>query len=633
MMNLSRPVCFRPEGNDGYIFRVLPGGIFAEQPWEIQDLLAFLSQIPNCFQAERFGQSDKRTLRYYAKVNNEPWFIVSLSRDLKIGNIQLLRDHFLQDWRPTIHNGRMLRVCWFGTYLPGWIGDRKEISILSGLYKSLCQIFNSDNNSILYLCSLFGVTEKPPAIQKGLKSHSQLTEILRTTPGYFHLKFDQKFDSISLQETRAPIIVEANGVRLRLVAMSWLSPTVVSAFTQSSYTELDATFYAMKPYVLCVPQFIKMNCAYPAGLIIAPTESFNLYEMFYQALAEAVRVSGVPGNVGLCVLSDAGRALKTFCDRHNFRQVQCHRHLIEWFGANSILKTMFLKILRSKNYEEYEQNLNLANAVFLELSRLGEVSKEAAGKYLEFTAQEFGPDGSLHFTDKREMRLLEWAIWMRGVITTCSNHAESFHLVLKKCCKPNGRHLSILKCLKACIEAIIEKQNIWQSHFTRNLRGYQRSGDNPPDWAYIWEVARRFELTLPPVVDPTLSETDVFAFLLETGQRLLAGINYQSLPVHHISHSAWTGEDFPIPRRRQRDVPVPPPEELSVDCPDQDARVQVAKDIWASLKTGDQPNLEQWVFHWTQQAIESQHINAQTEPGRAYATAWAFVREKLNQYQ
>ena len=246
MMNLSRPGCFRPEGNDGYIFRVLPGGIFAEQPWEIQDLLAFLSQIPNCFQAERFGQSDKRTLRYYAKVNNEPWFIVSLSRDLKIGNIQLLRDHFLQDWRPTIHNGRMLRVCWFGTYLPGWIGDRKEISILSGLYKSLCQIFNSDNNSILYLCSLFGVTEKPPAIQKGLKSHSQLTEILRTTPGYFHLKFDQKFDSISLQETRAPIIVEANGVRLRLVAMSWLSPTVVSAFTQSSYTELDATFYAMK---------------------------------------------------------------------------------------------------------------------------------------------------------------------------------------------------------------------------------------------------------------------------------------------------------------------------------------------------------------------------------------------------
>ena len=461
-------------------------------------------------------------------------------------------------------DGKTLRIYYFERYIQGWVGDKKEISILSDLFKSLRQIFNSDNNSILYLCSLFGVPEKPPAIQKGLKSHSQLTEILRTTPGYFHLKFDQKFDSISLQETRAPIIVEANGVRLRLVAMSWLSPTVVSAFTQSSYTELDATFYAMKPYVLCVPQFIKMNCAYPAGLIIAPTESFNLYEMFYQALAEAVRASGVPGNVGLCVLSDAGRALKTFCDRHNFRQVQCHRHLIEWFGANSILKTMFLKILRSKNYEEYEQNLNLANAVFLELSRLGEVSKEAAGKYLEFTAQEFGPDGSLHFTDKREMRLLEWAIWMRGVITTCSNHAESFHLVLKKCCKPNGRHLSILKCLKACIEAIIEKQNIWQSHFTRNLRGYQRSGDNPPDWAYIWEVARRFELTLPPVVDPTLSETDVFAFLLETGQRLLAGINYQSLPVHHISHSAWTGEDFPIPRRRQRDVPVPPPEELSV---------------------------------------------------------------------
>ena len=59
----------------------------------------------------------------------------------------------------------------------------------------------------------------------------------------------------------------------------------------------------------------------------------------------------------------------------------------------------------------------------------------------------------------------------------------------------------------------------------------------------------------------------------------------------------------------------------------------MAKDIWASLKTGDQPNLQQWVFHWTQQAIEREHINAQTEPGRAYAKAWAFVKEKLNQSQ
>lgn len=288
---MSVPVCFCREGNDGYLFKVLPGGILAEQPWEIRDLLAFLSQIPKSLRAERFGEGEKATLRYYGKLNGEPVFKLSFSRDLKTGNLQLLSDHFLGNWRPMFRDGKMLRIYYFERYIQGWVGDKKEISILSDLFKSLRQIFNSDENSILYLCSLFGVPQKPPGIQKGLKARSQFWEILKRTSGYFQLLFDQRFDGPWLGESRLPIILEENGARLRLAAMSWLSPTAVSAFTQSAYTELDATFYAMKPYVLCVPQVVKMNCAYPVGLIIAPSESFNLYELFYQSLSQAMKMS------------------------------------------------------------------------------------------------------------------------------------------------------------------------------------------------------------------------------------------------------------------------------------------------------------------------------------------------------
>ena len=40
----------------------------------------------------------------------------------------------------------------------------------------------------------------------------------------------------------------------------------------------------MKPYVACVPQFVYMNCSYPIGLILAPTESADIYELFFDAV-------------------------------------------------------------------------------------------------------------------------------------------------------------------------------------------------------------------------------------------------------------------------------------------------------------------------------------------------------------
>ena len=114
--------------------------------------------------------------------------------------------------------------------------------------------------------------------------------------------------------------------------MIWLAPEALDVIRQFCYCELDATFYTMKPCVRCVPQFIKMNTAYPIGLIIAPSESLDLYEMLFEGIWHFVKTTGFNPGFNFPVLSDAGLSLRAFCLRHKLPQFQCHRHLIEGFG-------------------------------------------------------------------------------------------------------------------------------------------------------------------------------------------------------------------------------------------------------------------------------------------------------------
>lgn len=188
---------------------------------------------------------------------------------------------------------------------------------------------------------------------------------------------------------RQPLFVHQSGVNYRVVALAAFCPHVFSAMSYASYCELDATSYCTNPYVACITQFVHMNCAYPLGLILGPSESSDLYELFHEGLYRFHQLAYAerrPFTFVLDVLSDAHSRLKRFPEDHRLRRLQCHRHLIEWFGTKA-LKAMVLRVLRSRSCNKMIENVRVANSVVGALKSRNDLAEKQLNKYLAFTGQ------------------------------------------------------------------------------------------------------------------------------------------------------------------------------------------------------------------------------------------------------
>ena len=214
-------------------------------------------------------------------------------------------------------------------------------------------------------------------------------------------------------------------------------------------------------------------------------------------------------------------------------------------------------------------------------------------------------------------------------MTTCSNHAEAFHRVLKAAARPHGKHLSLPKCLVTTYETIVTKQEALQATFARNFASYRRGKDRPADWEYLREVARRFEIPIPEALsnEPDMPEEVAMDMLEEVGASQLAALRITDATANLICEfSRWTGPDFPGSSEEDREPP--PEDELNADATS--IRVQIAKDIYATVAS--QIALEDpyaWVFHWTQHAIEQAELDPEANPAQAYIVAYQAVTREL----
>jgi hypothetical protein len=96
------------------------------------------------------------------------------------------------------------------------------------------------------------------------------------------------------------------------------------------YLQLDATFAAVRPDVLCVPLAITANESFPLGFVMAPTERSELDEI----LANFVPDPGIPRYKDMPVLSDEGSVLQKYVRQHP-RHFLCDRDILEGFGSAS----------------------------------------------------------------------------------------------------------------------------------------------------------------------------------------------------------------------------------------------------------------------------------------------------------
>ena len=109
-----------------------------------------------------------------------------------------------------------------------------------------------------------------------------------------------------------------------ILSTCWVAPWAPSAISNASYFILDASFYALRPYVYCVPHVIHCNTSIPIGISVAASETAALYEQFFNLLPGESREKL---REKICI-TDEGSAVQSFLSSNGIQQVLCHRHLM-----------------------------------------------------------------------------------------------------------------------------------------------------------------------------------------------------------------------------------------------------------------------------------------------------------------
>jgi hypothetical protein len=140
----------------------------------------------------------------------------------------------------------------------------------------------------------------------------------------------------------------------QLFGLTWIFPWAQSIIRDifPNCIILDGTFRSMRPYTLIVIEAAIANESIPIGLSISPTEKHDVYERLYAHLAEVLGEGGADLLKRIPVLSDQGRALKTFVRKLGLRWLACHRHLIQSAGASSLVGDWVRRLLDCGNVDE-----------------------------------------------------------------------------------------------------------------------------------------------------------------------------------------------------------------------------------------------------------------------------------------
>ena len=187
------------------------------------------------------------------------------------------------------------------------------------------------------------------------------------------------------------------------------------------------------------------------------------------------------------------------------------------------------------------------------------------------------------------------------------------------------KHVGIGKCLLTCHSQIQKKQNSWKKAFTRNFSSYIRAGERPPDWQYVREVARQFELTIPQTQAPDV--------LLLRCARFLNKCERLARALEKVTIWRWLGQSILtgmwVDTQSSSDLPnEAKPDETEI-ADDGDPVIQMVRDIYAVV--GDDINRREpfaWISHWCLEVIDRENLDPGTELARAYIAAWEYIKKK-----
>lgn len=250
--------------------------------------------------------------------------------------------------------------------------------------------------------------------------------------------------------------------------MSIVFPWSLEVLEKSHYIELDASFYAMKPYKYCITQAIYFNESLPITISIAPSEEIALYQNVIDHLNQYSNYS-INWNDKI-VLSDIGNSIESVCKRNHITQFLCHRHILEHFGSSCVLSFFVNRLLKCNSYVEFVQISGEVNNELEEYINEKKKMKIKDDKFdlkvedlQEMLKGEKGDPKSHFFINK-------WAKWIRRQyhVSTCSNHIEAMHGVINRSL---GLNFSFKSKLKNLIETI---KNQFENYKVRHGKSIRR---------------------------------------------------------------------------------------------------------------------------------------------------------------
>ena len=138
-------------------------------------------------------------------------------------------------------------------------------------------------------------------------------------------------------------------------AFAWLNPYIDQIFDLGKTIELDGTFRVLFPYVACIPQMVFKNTGIPLGILAGPSESSNLYSLFFESLKI---LDGELFNKAMnyFYITDEHKCFKKLSKKYNISIYNCYTHLIRSVGANSLLGLLLKDILYCPTSDEYFAN-------------------------------------------------------------------------------------------------------------------------------------------------------------------------------------------------------------------------------------------------------------------------------------
>ena len=225
-------------------------------------------------------------------------------------------------------------------------------------------IYKSNNFCSSQLLNLF----VDPEISKYIKRHEK--QMQKDFLKYFQENFDGSIIIYSTDEKCEKLqqLDQSN----YLFSLTYIFPWAIALLRNNfSCFMTDATFKAMKPYILTILNIIVCNESLPIGISVAPTETSSEYQRLWDHLLSIARSLHCDPKIFSShpFVCDQGSGLKKFLEDNNLQIKYCHRHLIENFGSSSLIGNYVSRILRTSSQEDFEKTsllIRIELAIFLQ---------------------------------------------------------------------------------------------------------------------------------------------------------------------------------------------------------------------------------------------------------------------------